>query len=380
MNGKFSFQRFLAILKKEFLQIRRDPASFGIGLAMPLLLLLLFGYAINTDVEHLSTAVWDQSKSKMSRDLTAKFQVSRYFDIRYEVSGYKELQDLMDAGKIKAGLVFPPDFAYRLEENREAKVQILLDGTDPTAARTALSAAQMIAQNKALAVQEEFLKKQGMSEIRLPVQAEPRVLYNPDMDSTVFNIPGLIGLILQNVTALLTAFSLVREKERGTMEQLVATPVRPVELILGKLFPYVAIGLFSFTLVLLTAVLWFGVPVKGSFTLLLALGLLFLVTTLAIGMLISTVAKTQLQAMQMAFAIILPSVLLSGFIFPRETMPLWIQGLGGMLPLTYFLMILRGIFLKGVGLEYLWRETLVLSGFAVLICAVAVLRFRKRLE
>ncbi|WP_096181794.1 ABC transporter permease, partial [Effusibacillus lacus] len=345
-----------------------------------LLLLLLFGYAINTDVDHIPTGVWDQSKSKQSREMIAKFQVSHYFDIKYDVASMEELEELMDAGDIRAALVFPPDYAYQIEQNSPVDIQILLDGSDPTAARTALSSAQMITQNQALNLQESFLKKQGFDEVKLPIQAQSRVMYNPDMDSTVFNIPGLIGLILQNVTALLTAFAMVREKERGTMEQLVVTSVRPVELILGKLVPYVLIGLFSFLLVLMTAIFWFGVPVKGSVTLLIALGLLFLVTTLAIGMLISTIAKTQLQAMQVAFAIILPSVLLSGFIFPRETMPLVIQWIGGIIPLTYFLMILRGIFLKGVSLAYLWQETLTLTGFAFLICTVAVMRFRKKLE
>ncbi len=360
--------------------MRRDPASLGIGIIMPLMLLLLFGYAINTDVDHMSTAVWDQSKTKQSRELVAKFSVSQYFDVNYYVTNNDELQHLMDAGKVKVGLVIPPDYAYKLAKNQPADIQVLLDGSDPTAARTAFSSAQMLAQNNALNIQKELLMKQGLNDIEMPLNAETRVLYNPDMDSTMFNIPGLIGLILQNVTALLTAFALVREKERGTMEQLIVTPVKPSELILGKLAPYVVVSMVSFSLIVLTGIFWFGVPVKGSISLLFVLGALFIITTLAIGILISTVAKTQLQAMQIAFAIILPSVLLSGFIFPRETMPLPVKWLGGMLPLTYFIIILRGIFLKGVGLTYLWEETLTLSAFAVLICVIAVLRFHKKLE
>ena len=214
----------------------------------------------------------------------------------------------------------------------------------------------------------------------LPVQLESRMLYNPNMDSVLFNIPGLIGLILQNVTVLLTAFALVREKERGTMEQLMVTPIKPVELILGKLIPYVIIGLLSFILVVLAGIYWFGVPLKGSFALLFILGLLFSITSLSIGILISTVAQTQLQAMQMAFVVILPSILLSGFIFPRETMPVFIQWLGGIIPLTYFVIILRGIFLKDSSITSLWSETLILAVFTVLICVIAVLRFRKKLE
>ncbi|MCF6095208.1 ABC transporter permease [Microaerobacter geothermalis] len=380
INQRFSIHRFASIMKKEFLQLKRDRASFGIAVMMPLVLLLLFGYAINTDVDHMPTAIWDQSKSKESRELIASFELTQYFDMTNEVQNYKQLQSLMDTGNIKMGLVIPPDYAYQLEKNEEAKIQILIDGSDPTAARTALSSAQLITQNKALAIQEEMLKKQGFNQRIIPIKAETRVLYNPDMDSTVFNIPGLIGLILQNVTALLTAFALVRERERGTMEQLVVTPVRPIELILGKLVPYVIIGLFSFSLVLFTGIYWFQVPVKGNILLLFVLGLLFLITTLSIGILISTIAKTQLQAMQMAFIIMLPSVLLSGFIFPRETMPLFVQGLGGLIPLTYFLEILRGIFLKGVSISYLWQETLILTLITLIICSIAVLRFRKKLE
>lgn len=379
--NRFSLHRFISIVKKEFIQVRRDRASFGIGLLMPLMLLFLFGYAINTNVEHLSTGVLDQSKTSHSRELINKFAVTGYFDINYNAASYSQLYNLMDKGEIQVALIIPPDYAYRLEgQQTPAGVQVLINGAEPNAARTALSTAQLTVQNFALTLQMERLARQGIAEFKLPLEIEPRVLYNPDMDSATFNIPGLIGLIMQNVTALLTAFALVREKERGTLEQLIVTPVKPVELILGKLVPYVLIGFFSFSLVLFTGIYWFGVPVKGSLTLLFALGALFLVTTLSIGMLISTVAKTQMQAMLMAFAIFLPSILLSGFIFPRETMPLFVQGIGLFIPLTYFLEILRGIFLKGVSIDMLWQETLILSLFTFLICAVAVRRFNKKLE
>jgi len=206
------------------------------------------------------------------------------------------------------------------------------------------------------------------------------LLFNPNMESIVFNIPGLIGLIMQNVTMILTAFSLVREKERGTMEQLIVTPIRPLELMLGKITPYVGVGLFSFCLVLLVGTYWFGVPVKGSIPLLVTLSSLFLVTTLLLGIFISTIARTQLQAMQMAFALILPSVLLSGFMFPRDSMPVVIQWFGGLVPLTYFLEILRGIFLKGAGFEALWRDVAGMGVFCLFILTVAILRFRKKIE
>jgi ABC-2 type transport system permease protein len=256
----------------------------------------------------------------------------------------------------------------------------LIDGSDPNIARTAAANAQLIVQQKAIAIQEKNLQKEGVGKLEQPLQAETRVLFNPEMKSIVFNIPGLIGLIMQNVTMILTAFSLVREKERGTMEQLNVTPIRPIELLTGKITPYVFIGSFSFSIVLLFGTLWFGVPIKGSLPLLFVLSVLFLITTLTLGIFISTVAKTQLQAMQVSFALILPSVLLSGFMFPRETMPLVIKWLGGLVPLTYFLEILRGIFLKGVGLAALWKDTLGMVIFSCLIITIAILRFRKQLD
>ncbi|ADG07386.1 ABC transporter permease [Kyrpidia tusciae] len=381
-QGQSSFQwnRFVAIVRKEFLQIRRDPASLAIALAMPLLMLLLFGYAVNTDVDHLSMGVWDQAKTAQSRELVQNLTNTGYFDERYQVEGYGELQGLMDSGQIKVGLVIPRDYSKALDTWQPVDVQVLVDGTDPNAARTALANAQLILQNRAMEEQQAQLSAEGLGNVQIPIQVQARVLYNPNMKSLLFNIPALIGLIMQNVTAILTAFTIVRERERGTMEQLIVTPVRPSELIVGKLTPYVLIGMFSFVLVLAAGTAWFGVPVKGSVGLLLILSLLFLVTALAIGILISTVAKTQLQAMQMAFAFILPSVLLSGFIFPRETMPLVIQWIGAVIPLTYFLEILRGIFLKGIGIGQLWQDTVSLAIFAVLFCTVAVLRFRKRLD
>lgn len=380
LNTTFSFLRFRSIFIKEFIQIRRDPPSLAIAIAMPLMMLLLFGYAVNTDIDHLPTVVWDQDNSEASRDLVQGFANTQYFDIDWIVYSGDEIQALIDDGKAKTGIVIPPDYSSKLDRHETTSVQLLIDGTDPNAARIALSNAQLLTQHESLAIQEQLMEKRGLSNIEQPIEILPRVLYNPNMESLIFNIPALIGLIMQNVTAILTAFALVREKERGTMEQLVVTPIRPVELMLGKLLPYVFIGIFSFTIVLVTGVGWFGVPVKGSITLLIALSFLFLITTLAVGMLISTVAKTQLQAMQMSFAFILPSVLLSGFMFPRETMPVFIQWIGGIIPLTYFLEILRGIFLKESTLASLWQETVILSVFAFLICLLATLKFKKKIE
>lgn len=376
----FSWSRYRSIVKKEAIQIRRDRASLGIALVMPIMLLFLFGYAVNTDVEHIATGVWDQSHSADSRELAQNLANTNIFAIETYVQSDDELEQLIDQGKIEVGLVVPADFATKRDRNEPVAVQLLVNGSDPNIARTAVSNAQLIVQNKAISIQEANMQKQGMGKLELPLSLESRVLFNPNMESIVFNIPGLIGLIMQNVTMILTAFSLVREKERGTMEQLIVTPIRPLELLLGKITPYVGIGLFSFCIVLFLGTYWFGVPVKGSILLLVLLSLLFLITTLVLGIFISTIAKTQLQAMQVAFAFILPSVLLSGFMFPRDTMPLVIQWLGGLVPLTYFLEILRGIFLKGVDLSALWLDTLGMTVFCVVIIVIAMLRFRKQID
>ncbi|MBO8165049.1 MAG: ABC transporter permease [Brevibacillus sp.] len=377
---RFQLSRYLAVVKKEIIQIRRDKPSLAIALVMPFMMLFLFGYAVNTDVDHIATAVWDQSQSAASRELVRNFVNTEVFEVTTYVSGYDELERLIDEGSARVGIVIPPDYANKRDSDQPVSVQLLIDGSDPNIARTASSNAQLIIQNKAISIQEQKLKKQGLGELEMPLALETRVLFNPDMKSIVFNVPGLIGIIMQNVTMILTAFSLVREKERGTMEQLIVTPVRPLELLVGKITPYVFIGSLSFCIVLLLGTYWFGVPVKGSLPLLVVLSVLFLITTLTLGIFISTVASTQLQAMQVAFAFILPSVLLSGFMFPRETMPFLIKWLGGLVPLTYFLEILRGIFLKGVDLTALWKDTLGMMIFCLLVITLAILRFRKQIE
>ena len=377
---RFSLSRYLSIVRKEIIQIKRDRPSLGIALVMPIMLLFLFGYAVNTDVDHIQTAVWDQSKSQHSRELIGNFVHTEYFDAAFYVESYHELETLIDNGTVDAAIVIPPDYAHRLDNNEQVDVQLLINGSDPNIARTASANAMLTVQNKAIRLQETRMEKEGMGKLEQQLELQSRVLFNPNMESIVFNIPGLIGLIMQNVTMILTAFSLVREKERGTMEQLIVTPIRPLELMLGKITPYVFIGFISFTIVLTLGIFWFGVPLKGSFLLLLTLSVLFLVSTLTLGIFFSTVAKTQLQAMQLAFAFILPSVLLSGFMFPRDTMPVVIQWIGGLVPLTYFLEILRGIFLKGVDASALWQDIVGMVAFFTVIMTVAILRFRKKIE
>ncbi|HWQ89449.1 MAG TPA: ABC transporter permease [Desulfitobacteriaceae bacterium] len=377
----FSRTRFMAILRKEFIQIRRDKPSLIMAIAMPVLLLLLFGYAVNTDVDHLPTAVWDQSQSMDSREMIEAFRNTIYINPNLYVQGYKQIEESLDSGKARVAIIIPADYGKHVQGGETASIQVLIDGSDPTVARAAIAAVQTLGLNKALQFQNERLFSQGIADlVSLPINIETRVWYNPDMKSRVFNIPALIGLILQNVIAMLTAFSIVREKERGTMEQLVVTPIHSLELLLGKLLPFVVIGFISLSFVLAIGIYWFGVPPKGSLSLLVLLAVLFMFTILAIGLLISTISGTQLQAMQVTFILILPSILLSGFVFPRETMPRVLQLLGGIMPLTYFLEIVRGIFLKGIGIEFLWQDTLVLCAFAIILLAIAAMRFKKNLD
>ncbi|GAB6274172.1 MAG: ABC transporter permease [Peptococcaceae bacterium] len=377
-----NWRRLFTIMRKEFTQIRRDPPSLIIVFIMPVFMLLLFGYAVNTDVEHIPLAVSDQDQSQASRLLTQNLINTGYFDLAYQVKNNEDLKNLLDSGKIRAGLVIPDGYARDLRRGDTATAQLLVDGTDPLVARTAFSAAEIMSQVKSRELQLTALDSEGLTiDRRGPaVDLRTRVWYNPGLESLKFNIPGLIGLIMQNVTMMLTAFALVRERERGTLEQLMVTPVKGSELMTGKLIPYVIIAFVDMGLALGIGTLWFKVPVAGNIFLLLGLTLLFLVFALGLGMLFSTIARTQLQAMQMTMLFILPSVLLSGFIFPRASMPLPIQYLGNIIPLTYFLNILRGIMLKGIGINYLWGDILSLIGFGLGIIALASLRFRKRVE
>jgi len=374
-------RRLGAIIRKEFIQVRRDPASLVIIIAMPLMMLLLFGYAVTTNVDHISAAVLDQDNSYESRQMLASFQQSEYFDINYYVASQGELRHLIDRGTIKAGFVIPPDYSRELKRGHSPQVQFIVDGSDPTIARTALNTARIIAQRETIDMRIEFLESRGISLTGAPgIDFRPQVWFNPELDSIKFNIPGLIGLIMQNITVMLTAFALVRERERGTMEQLIVTPIRPGELIVGKLIPYIVIAFLDVAIVLAAGTFWFKVPIRGSTVSLLGQSLVFLLVALGLGLLISTVARTQLQAMQMTMLLILPSVILSGFIFPREAMPVPIRLLGYLIPLTYFLEILRGVILKGIGVEYLWRNVLILLVFGVGILVVASVRFRKKLD
>jgi len=365
------FRGLLAILKKEVIHIKRDPATRFV-LAIPLIELLLFGYAIDTDVKYVPTVVLDFNQDAESRRLVSEFENTRYFRMVGEVQSDKDLQDAIVSGRAKVGIKIPPDFSSNLLNGRQGQVQVIIDGSDSTTALQILNSSQQLGFLKSL-------EREGVSPAMFSVDVRPRLLFNPNLQSANFFVPGLIGILLQLVTVFLTAFAIVRERERGTLEQLLVTPVSKGGLILGKLLPYTVIGFAQTVLVLLAMVFLFGVPIHGSVTLLLILSLFFLVSALGIGIVISTFARNQGEAMQLSLMSMLPAFLLSGFVFPRDSMPLVIYVLSLFIPATYYLEILRGIILRGAGIAALWDETLVLAGFGVFFMLLSALRFKKHL-
>lgn len=367
-----NFRRFKSIIKKEIIQIRRDPISLRIPFLMPIVMMFLFGYAVNRDIDNINLTVFDQNMTQESREFIDAFQVSGYFTVKNYADNREEIAQMLDSGETSAVLVIPSDFASDIKTGINPEPLLIIDGTDPSISRTALTNGILISANFSTGLLGN-----------LPggtVSLNTNVWNNPNMESNLFTIPGLVGLIVQNITIMLTAFALVREKERGTIEQLIITPVRPSELIVGKLIPYIIIGFAGFLFALALCIYWFQVDVAGNLFFLLLMGLLFVLCSLSIGMLISTFASNQLQAMMVIVIVILPSVLLSGFVFPRESMPVFINYLGYLLPLTYFLTILRGVVLKGTGMEYLWPEFTALCIFTIIILLIAVKRFRKSLD
>jgi ABC-2 type transport system permease protein len=348
---------------------------------MPIVMLVLLGYAATNDVRNVPTAIFDQDRSVTARELINAFRAADYFQLTFDVASVEEMKWLIDSGQARAGLIIPPDYGQRLTAGQQAQVAFVIDGSDPTIAGTALSAATLIGQAKATTILRATLEQraQGNAATR-PLEVRTQVWYNPDLVSAYFMIPGLIGMILQYLAVILTSTAIVRERERGTIEQLIITPIRSWELIVGKLLPYVLISFLDLLLILVLGTLAFNMPINGSVPLLLVLAGLFLVTTLGIGLLISTVARTQFEAMMMAVFIALPAIFLSGFFFPLAAMPPFLQALSYLVPLRYFLIIVRAVLIKGVGLAAVTNEVLALIVFGVVVMGIAVLRFRKRLD
>lgn len=370
--------RTRSLIRKEFLHIFRDPRTLIVMFLMPIVQLVLLGYAATTDVEHLRTAVLDGDKSAASRALIEAYQASLYFDIVAYVDSERQMERLVDSGRVRAGLIIPAGYSAELASQGQAQVAFVIDGSDPSIATTVLSASQGVGQAQTARIVQRTM---GLDLDKLPgVQVRPRVWYNPEMKSAHFMIPGIMGMVLYFLTALFTAMAIVREREQGTFEQLIVTPIKPLELIIGKVIPYTFIAFFDVLEVLAMGFFFFGVPIKGSLALLLCLSWVFLITSLGIGILISSIANTQQEAMLLTFLTMFPSVFLGGFFFPIEAMPNWLQLITYIVPLRYMLIIIRGILLKGVGLRILYQQVIALIIFGVATVLLAASRFRKRLE
>jgi ABC-2 type transport system permease protein len=372
--------RLLSIIRKEFIQIRRDIRTLMLIVVMPIMQLFLLGYAATTDVKNVSLAVLDQNRTPQSRQLLDAFKAADYFQIRYFVGSEEEYRSLIEEGLARAALVIPPDYDRRLSAGT-AQVAMILDGSDATAGSTALSAATLIGQAFATRVLERRILESGRgSPPRPPLEVRTQVWYNPDLISAYFNIPGVIGMILYYITAILTATAVVRERERGTIEQLIVTPIRSWELILGKILPYVLLAFVDVIEVLIIGHFWFKVPVRGDLGLILLLSGLFAFSGLGIGLFASTIANTQQEALLVVMMVLLPSIFLSGFFFPLDAMPAFLRLVSYAIPLRYYLVIIRALLIKGVGAASLQGEIIALSLFAILIMGAAVSRFRKRLD
>ena len=375
-----NLRRTWAVASKESLHILRDPRALGVSIALPLVLLLLFGYALTLDVDHVPLLIWDQSQTPQSRELAARFTGSPYFSLLSEVDGYGAIGEALDRGKALVALVIPLDFGRRVAAGRPVEVQVIADGSDANTATIALNYAESIVQGFSQGALVKRALRQGMRPPALPLEVRPRVWYNTDMESMDFIVPGLIAVIMMLIAALLTSLTVAREWETGTMEQLLSTPIRASELVLGKLAPYVAVGALDMVLSVLAGRFLFHVPLRGSLLALAAMSMIYLVGALSMGMLISIVAKNQLLASQVAFMVtFLPAFLLSGFMFDISNMPKVLQAVTYLVPARYFVALLRGLYLKGVGPSDLYGEGLFLLAFSAVMVVLALRAFKKRL-
>jgi len=371
--------RLRSIIWKEFIQMRRDRGTLGLMLGVPIMQLTLFGYAIRQDVRNLPTVVYDASRTQESRELVQQFGATGNFVIRGDARSYADALRRVDSGRARAAIVIPEDYARDIKRSRPARVQVLVDASDPTASQSAIAAAMLVGQRGNVRLLSQRVGT-AMQDDRMPLDVRVRPLYNPALKSVIFIVPGIIGMILSNILIVITALAVVREREAGTLEQLIVTPLTRAEIMIGKIAPYVGVGLVQLTAVLVVGHLAFRVPIRGSVLLIYGVSLLFIIASLGLGLFISTIAKRQAQAIQVSFFFLLPNVLLSGFMFPREAMPPLAAQIGLLLPLTHFLQIMRGIVLKGVGLAELWPQTLALAGFSALFITFSTLRFHKQLE
>jgi len=376
-----NINRIRAIAWKEILQIRRDMRSIIIVVAMPVILMLAFGYGVSFDIKHLPVYVFDRENSQQSRDLIQRFSSSEYFHLRGSVDNYRDLVRAIDSGDCQLGIVIPSDFSRKLGEGGAVSVQAIVDGTDGNSANVGMGYAEAVVLGYSQKVQLDWMQHRGQRVMDPPIAVAARTWFNEDLESVANIVPGVVAIVMAVVGTFLTSLTIAREWERGTMEQLISTPVSPLELMIGKLLPYLVIGVADTALCAGMGVWWFGVPFRGSVAVLFISSTLFLVVVLSLGYLLSVALKSQLAASQASLiATFLPAFLLSGFVFPIDQMPLFVQVVTHVIPARYFMTIIRAVFLKGTPLVMLWGDLLALFIFATVLMLLATRAFQKRLR
>lgn len=379
------WRRLAALSRKEVTQLLRDRRGLFFIFSLPLIQLFLYAYAVNTTVYHIPLAVVDQSHDRKSREFVQALVVSQYFDVKLVAQSEAEVIAAIDRGQVRAGLLIPPNFAKETDRGTTT-VLLLLDGSDSASVSSGYSAASLIGQNYGLQLSAEQLQRKGVRTALttgasvLPITTATRVLYNPDMIDIWFLLPGLAGLILQTLAIQQAALIIVRERELGTIEPILATPTRPLELVLSKMIPLLILCLLTLGVIVGLGIFWFGVPFQGSLLLYFGLALLFIMSSLGLGLLMSNRAKTQREAQQMALMIMMFSLILGGMIYPRTAMPAIPRYMGNLLPMTYFVRLSRGVFTKGVGMEFVWSDAVALAVYTVIVILVAARNFKKRLD
>lgn len=372
----------LKIVRKEFLQFKRDPRMFAIILVAPVVQLILLGYAATLDVDSVRTMIFDQDKSQTSRNLIERFESSGFFSVDYYADKYDEVTSYLDNGKVMMALIIPKNFERSIERKETSSIQAIYDGSDGNTASIALGYTSQIIASFSQKIILNSMERSGKKIIPSgKITSEVRVWYNPTLKTRNFMVPGIVGLLLSIITLLLTSLAIVKEKEIGTLEQLIVTPIKPYQLILGKLIPFIILGFAAVVIVLTAMRIVFSIEVRGSTFFLFISSFLYILSTLGLGLFVSTLVKTQQQAMMIAiFGILMPMVYLSGFAFPIENMPKLIQYISYLIPLRYFINIIRGVILKGIGLHELWSDAMILFLMGILILYLSSRRFQKRLE
>lgn len=372
------FGRLRALVTKEFIQVLRDRLTLAMLIFMPIGQLLIFGFAINTDVKHLQTAVFDQSRTQESRQMIQSFTSSNYFDIKLYADNIIQVNRAVESGVAKVGLVIPPDYAKRLKTGRQTSIQVIVDATDSTSASSAMAAAQTLGMLKSQEILEERFRRLGFEIPPQAVDIRIRPWYNPDFITSWYLVPGIMGLLLTITLISMMSMAIVRESEQGTLEQLLVTPMQTWELLLSKILPYIFVGYLQVIVSIAVGIWVFKMPFLGSKLLFFVMTFFYVVANLALGIMISTFSQNQMQALQLSFFLILPSVLLSGFVFPIEAMPKGFRYLGECVPITYYIRLSRQIILKGGGFQYVWKDALKLCVYIAVMLSASIVMFKKR--